>query len=135
MATCHRTATRERWPVGASRKEALVELRLVGQAGIQVLPANSVQEVLSQQDGIVWIDFDHTDMQGMALLADLIKVNAADLQDCYTRTPVPKLHVYARPPLQRHQRRRPRRRRATALPATEGLPGTQPSGHRARPHP
>ena len=72
-----------------------MELRLVGRAGVQVLPANSVQEVLSQQDGIVWIDFDHTDMQGMASLADLIEVNAADLQDCYTRTPVPKLHVYA----------------------------------------
>ena len=60
-----------------------------------MLPATSVQEVLSQQDGIVWIDFDHTDEQGMALLADLIEVNAADLQDCYTRAPVPKLHVYA----------------------------------------
>jgi len=72
-----------------------VEVRLVGQAGTEELSANSVQEVLSEPDGIVWIDFDHTDVDGMALLADLIKVDAADLQDCYTRTPVPKLHVYA----------------------------------------
>jgi magnesium transporter len=72
-----------------------VEVRLVGQAGSRLLPADSVQEVLSGPDGIVWVDFDHTDTQGVALLTDLIKVNAADLEDCYTRTPVPKLHVYA----------------------------------------
>jgi magnesium transporter len=72
-----------------------VEVRVVGPAGTRLLRADTVQEVLSDCDGIVWINLDHTDKRGMALLADLIRVNAADLQDCYTRTPVPKLHVYA----------------------------------------
>jgi magnesium transporter len=71
-----------------------VELRLINDAGTSALPADTVAGVVSR-GGMVWIDFDHTDDAGMALLASLIKVYPADVQDCYTRTPVPKIHAYA----------------------------------------
>jgi Mg2+ and Co2+ transporter CorA len=71
-----------------------VEVRLINDAGTRALPADAVHEVRSH-DGVLWIDFDHTEAEGMALLADLIKVYPADVQDCFTRTPVPKIHTYA----------------------------------------
>jgi magnesium transporter len=70
-----------------------VELRLINDAGTSTLSADAVPGVVPSS-GVVWIDFDHTDEAGMALLASLIKVYPADVQDCYTRTPVPKIHAY-----------------------------------------
>jgi hypothetical protein len=70
-----------------------VEVRLINDGESLTLPADAVPGVVSQ-GGVVWIDFDHTDEDGMALLASLIKVYPADVQDCYTRTPVPKIHTY-----------------------------------------
>jgi magnesium transporter len=71
-----------------------VEVRLINDGESLTLPADAVPEAVSR-GGVVWIDFDHTDEDGMALLANLIKVYPADLQDCYTRTPVPKIHAYS----------------------------------------
>jgi magnesium transporter len=45
--------------------------------------------------GLVWVDLDHTDERGMALLPQLFDVRAVDIEDCHVRTPVPKLHLYA----------------------------------------
>jgi magnesium transporter len=70
-----------------------VEVRLINDAGTSTLSANAVPGVVSG-GGVVWIDFDHTDDDGMALLASLITVYPTDVQDCYTRTPVPKIHTY-----------------------------------------
>jgi len=72
-----------------------VEVCLIDGAGARSVPAASVDELLSQDTGFVWIDFDHTDTRGMALLTEVIKAYPADIQDCYTRTPVPKIHLYA----------------------------------------
>jgi len=71
-----------------------VEARLIGEAGTRSLPADEVPAAV-HRDGMVWVDLDHTEEPGMALLTTLIKVYPADLQDCYTRTPVPKIHAYA----------------------------------------
>jgi Mg2+ and Co2+ transporter CorA len=49
---------------------------------------------LAPADGLVWIDLDHSDEQGMALLPQLCNVQPTDLEDCRARTPVPKLHLY-----------------------------------------
>jgi magnesium transporter len=70
-----------------------VELRLISDAGTSTLSADAVPGVVPGS-GVVWIDFDHTDDAGMALLGGLIKVYPSDVQDCYTRTPVPKIHAY-----------------------------------------
>jgi len=56
--------------------------------------AEDVAKVVAAGDGLVWVDLDHTDEQGMALLPELFDVRRVDLADCYLRTPVPKLHLY-----------------------------------------
>jgi len=71
-----------------------VEARLISTTGTRCLAVGEVPVEFSRDDGIVWVDFDHTDDAGMALLASLIKVYPSDVQDCYTRTPVPKIHAY-----------------------------------------
>jgi len=72
-----------------------VEIRLIDGAGARSVPAAAIGELLSRDNGFVWIDFDHTDVQAMALLTEVINARPADIQDCSTRTPVPKIHVYA----------------------------------------
>jgi Mg2+ and Co2+ transporter CorA len=72
-----------------------VEIRLIGKAGARHVPADVVRGMLADDDDMLWIDFHHTDEEGMTLLTDLIKVYPEDLQDCYTRSPVPKIHAYA----------------------------------------
>jgi Mg2+ and Co2+ transporter CorA len=71
-----------------------VEARLINAAGTRSLPADEVPAAVTHDGGIVWVDLDHTDEAGMALLGKMIKVFPADIQDCYTRTPVPKIHAY-----------------------------------------
>ena len=71
-----------------------MEVRWIAGTGAVPLPLGEVREVVSRQDGVVWVDLDHTDEQGMTLLTDLIRVQPTDLQECFARTPVPKLHVY-----------------------------------------
>ncbi|MGD9526698.1 magnesium transporter CorA family protein [Pseudonocardia sp.] len=44
--------------------------------------------------GLLWIDLDHEDRPGMALLPGLLAVRSGDLEDCHLRTPVPKMHLY-----------------------------------------
>src|SRR5207237_10111333 len=63
-------------------------------AGARTLPADRVAAAVAEGN-VVWVDFDHTEEPGMALLGSLIKAYPADVQDCYTRTPVPKVHAYA----------------------------------------
>lgn len=72
-----------------------MEICLIDPAGARSVPGASVGELLSRDTGFMWVDFDHTDTQGMALLAEVIKASHADIQDCHARTPVPKIHLYA----------------------------------------
>ncbi|HEY7273260.1 MAG TPA: CorA family divalent cation transporter, partial [Actinoplanes sp.] len=71
-----------------------MEVRLISNGGARALPIIAAPTVRSF-DGIAWVDLDYTDEQGMALLTELIQTNPADVQDCASRVPVPKLHVYA----------------------------------------
>jgi hypothetical protein len=63
----------------------------VTEAGPNPVASDAVRELSSRDDGVLWIDLDHTDDGGLALLADLIPVRAIDLDDCHTPSPVPKL--------------------------------------------
>ena len=58
------------------------------------MPAPTDPDAFAPTDGLVWIDLDHNDEQGMALLPQLFDVRPTDLEDCHVRTPVPKLHLY-----------------------------------------
>lgn len=72
-----------------------MEIRLIEKAGSRPVPVDEVHEVVSRDDGLVWIDFNYTDDEGVKLLTDLVTVYPEDLQDCYTRSPVPKIHAYS----------------------------------------
>jgi magnesium transporter len=71
-----------------------VEICLIEKAGVRAVPGDAVHDAVGHDDGIVWIDLDSADDAGMALVTELVAAHPADLRDCYTRTPVPKLHIY-----------------------------------------
>ena len=71
-----------------------MRVREVTDAGVNELTAADVGTAVAAGGGLVWMDLDHTDQQGMALLPLLFDVRAADIEDCHVRTPVPKLHLY-----------------------------------------
>ena len=58
-----------------------------------------IGKAVTYGDGLVWVNFDHTDERGMAMLPDLFEVHSADVADCHIRTPVPKLHRYPDSPI------------------------------------
>lgn len=72
-----------------------MDICLIDGAGARPVPPASLGELLARDTGVVWIDFDHTDAPGLALLTEVINAHPADVLDCSTRTPVPKIHVYA----------------------------------------
>src|SRR3954454_4474020 len=83
------------WAGGASREgSSAVRSRLVTATGVVEVPEATIADAVRTEDGLVWVDLDHTDERGMALLPQLFDVRPTDLEDCYTRTPVPKLHLY-----------------------------------------
>ena len=61
---------------------------------VREIGPNDAGKAVASAEGLVWIDFDHTEESGMAMLPDLFDVRAADVADCHVRTPVPKLHLY-----------------------------------------
>jgi magnesium transporter len=71
-----------------------VRVRLVTLDRVEDVPTTDVGKAVAAGDGLVWVDLDHTDAPGMALLPELFDVLSADLEDCHVRTPVPKLHLY-----------------------------------------
>jgi Mg2+ and Co2+ transporters len=71
-----------------------VRVRVITDAGVGDVAAADVGTVVAAGDELVWVDLDHTDAGGMALLPALFDVRAADIADCHVRTPVPKLHLY-----------------------------------------
>ena len=48
----------------------------------------------STEGGVLWIDMNHAESEGMELLLQLFDVRPGDLDDCHARTPVAKLHPY-----------------------------------------
>jgi len=71
-----------------------MDIRWVGKPGVRQLSAEAVPDVVSRQDGVVWVDVDHADAAGMGLLTELVPARAPDVQACHTRSPVPTLHAY-----------------------------------------
>jgi magnesium transporter len=72
-----------------------MEVRLITSRATHPMPPSAIHDVVSSEEGVIWIDFDHTDENGMALLPELMDAVPADIQDCHTRSPVPKMHFYA----------------------------------------
>jgi magnesium transporter len=71
-----------------------MEAYWVTEAGTKQLPEDAVREMASRNDGVLWVQLNHTDEAAMALLTDLVPARSGDLNECHARTPVPKLRVY-----------------------------------------
>jgi len=71
-----------------------MEICWITQAGVRTVPVDAVKEVLAGDDGFLWVDLDHSDESGMVLLSELINARPRDLEQCHTRSPVPKLYAY-----------------------------------------
>ena len=72
-----------------------MEARLISAAGSATLSMSEIRDVADQDGGTLWLDFDHTEEDSMALLGELIEVRPADIQECHSRSPVPKMRFYA----------------------------------------
>ena len=72
-----------------------MEARLISPAGAASLSMPEIRDAAARDGGTLWLDFDHTDEDGMALLGELIEVRPSDIQECHTRSPVPKMRFYA----------------------------------------
>jgi len=71
-----------------------MEARLISLAGAASLSMTEIRDAAAQDDGTLWLDFDHTDDDSMALLGELIDVRPSDIQECHNRSPVPKMRFY-----------------------------------------
>jgi len=72
-----------------------MEARLISAAGAASLSIREIRDPAARDGGTLWLDFDHTDEDGMALLGELIEVKASDIQECHNRSPLPKMRFYA----------------------------------------
>ena len=77
-----------------SAKGVVVRIRHVTDETVVDVGPENIGKTVASGDGLVWVDFDHTDESGMAMLPDLFDVHPADVADCRIRTPVPKAHRY-----------------------------------------
>ena len=71
-----------------------VRIRHITDESVAEIGPESIGKTVAAGEGLVWVDFDHTDESGMAMLPDVFDVRSADVADCHVRTPVPKLHRY-----------------------------------------
>ncbi len=73
-----------------------MEIRRITSTGVNVLDPSDLLKVANLSDQVTWVHLDHNDQGGMALLVQLVGPDPDDLRDVHSRTPVPKLHMYAR---------------------------------------
>jgi magnesium transporter len=72
-----------------------MEARLISPTGTTSLSMTEIRDAAARDGGTLWLEFDHTDEDGMELLGELIDVRPSDIQECHNRSPVPKMRFYA----------------------------------------
>jgi magnesium transporter len=75
--------------------EDAMQVLWITEDGAEALPLDRVDEVHGRDDGVLWVDIDHDDEDGLALLKRLVAVRPLDLDECHSRTPVPKMRPYS----------------------------------------
>ena len=71
-----------------------MDICVVTATGVQPLSTEAAVASRGTGAGVVWVDLEHWESEGMRLLADLVHPQPADVDDCFNRLPVPKLHAY-----------------------------------------
>ena len=71
-----------------------MEVRWISATGVRTLTADDVAGVAHSTEGLLWVDLDHSESDGMALLSDVFKFEPETIDECQVRTPVPKLRRF-----------------------------------------
>jgi magnesium transporter len=71
-----------------------VQLRWISATGVSEQPVDSLAELLTRPDGLVWLDIPTWDAAAERLLRDLFAFHPLAIKDCAQRNQVPKVHVY-----------------------------------------
>jgi magnesium transporter len=74
--------------------EATVDICVITATEARSLSADAARHTLENGSDIVWVDLGHLEREGMRLLTDLLHAQPDDVDDCFNRMPVPKLHAY-----------------------------------------
>ena len=72
-----------------------MDVCVVDTTGVRPVSTEAAVAVVESGTGIAWIDLGHDEREGMRLLVDLLHARPDDVDDCFNRLPVPKLHAYA----------------------------------------
>lgn len=71
-----------------------MDICVVTSTGVRSLTEEAALITVESGGELVWVDLDHRESEGMRLLVDLVQAQPADVDDCFNRMPVPKLHAY-----------------------------------------
>jgi magnesium transporter len=74
--------------------EATVDICVITATEVRGLSVDAARHTVGSGSDIVWIDLGHADREGMRLLIDLLHARPEDVDDCFSRMPVPKLRAY-----------------------------------------
>jgi len=72
-----------------------MDVCVVDTTGVRPVSTEAAVAVVESGTGTAWIDLRHDEREGMRLLVDLLHARPDDVDDCFNRLPVPKLHAYA----------------------------------------
>jgi Mg2+ and Co2+ transporter CorA len=72
-----------------------VDVRWISRDGISPVPAAQIPELITRGNGFVWAHMNHDDEFGMSVLIMTVAPRPEDLREVSSRTPVPRLHMYA----------------------------------------
>ena len=72
-----------------------MDVCVVDTTGVRRVSTEAASRGRRERHGHRWIDLGYDEREGMRLLVDLLHARPDDVDDCFNRLPVPKLHAYA----------------------------------------
>jgi magnesium transporter len=71
-----------------------MEIRLVTSDGVGRHKVGDLPDLLARDGGVLWVDVPEGDPDAVQVLSEVFGFHPMAVQDCLTRNPVPKVHVY-----------------------------------------
>jgi Mg2+ and Co2+ transporter CorA len=71
-----------------------MDIRLVTPDDVRRHKVDDLPDLLAHDAGVLWVDVPEGDPDAIAVLTDVFGFHPMAVQDCLTRNPVPKVHVY-----------------------------------------
>jgi Mg2+ and Co2+ transporter CorA len=81
-------------PHGARRSGGQVDITWIQGSSVRTASVSELPDLLSRDDGFVWLDLAAADDVAQRLLTQLLRFHPRAVQDCLVRNHMPKLHVY-----------------------------------------